>query len=237
MPNARRYRKRNTRRRPGRTKKYARRRNYRRGNVMRSRIGPLPARFITKLRYCETRTLTPGLPGFASNILYVANGPYDPYYALGGHQPLGWDQLVGVLYNHVNVYKAKITCEFLSLDGTAANGGSIVGINVCDNATPVLTADTICEQPHTTYGAMTTAFSGTARKKLTKWYTWKTFNGGKSAMDTDNQTTGTSNPLEQQYFNVWATSPGAAIDPANIQVLVSITYYCILSEPKQLGQS
>lgn len=42
---------------------------------------------------------------------YRLNGPYDPDYSTGGHQPQQWDQISG-LYGRYFVHAAKFTLEF-----------------------------------------------------------------------------------------------------------------------------
>ena len=143
---------------------------------------------------------------------------------------------MGVIYNHAYVYKAHIVVDFLSGDNTATNCGQTVGINVSDNTSPITTLDTILEQPHTTYKTLGLCYGTNSVIRLSKWWTWKAFNGGNYFSDENKGLVG-SNPSELQYFNVFVNPPGGNIDPAACQAIVTITYYVCLAEPKQLGQS
>lgn len=205
------------------------------GRAMVSKVSPFPSRFYTKMRYVCTKTFNAGIVT-AINTQFQCNGIYDPDITGTGHQPLGYDQIMGVIYNHAYVYKSHIVVDYMSGDNTAATCGSVVGINISDNTSPVLTLDTVLEQPHTTYKTMGLCYGNKAITRCSKWWTWKAFNGGNYFSDENKGLVG-SNPTEAQYYNLFVQTPGGNQDPAACQAIVTITYYVCFAEPKQLGQS
>lgn len=74
--------------------------------VNRSNLAPIPARYITKMKYAEAVTVSGiGLQSYRWRL----NSLYDPNFSGGGHQPYGFDQLCGpagtALYNRYRVFK------------------------------------------------------------------------------------------------------------------------------------
>lgn len=77
----------------------------------RKLINVFPNSCFRYLNYQEENTLDPSVGSYDS-ISYRANGMYDPRTATGGHQPLGYDQLVSSTngpYNQWSVYSSTIT--------------------------------------------------------------------------------------------------------------------------------
>lgn len=79
----------------------------------------VPARLYTKMRYVDNFQLTAdnltGLTG--TEIAYRLNSLFDPYFAAGGHQPLGFDQITP-LYQRYKVYKVDIQIGMRGRTGT-----------------------------------------------------------------------------------------------------------------------
>lgn len=65
-----------------------------------------------RMRYTDYIHLQSTL-GVIAAYDYYTNGLYDPQVAIGGHQPMGYDQIVGVYYNYAYVVGSKITVKFL----------------------------------------------------------------------------------------------------------------------------
>lgn len=71
------------------------------------------------LRYSSKFELTSGA-GVASSRHFSANGLFDPDFAIGGHQPRGFDQLMA-MYDHAVVLNSRIEVFVGSdVDGTKA---------------------------------------------------------------------------------------------------------------------
>lgn len=79
--------------------------------VLNTGLSPVPARYITKHKYCETINTDLG-GGYVMNL----NSLYDPNRTGTGHQPYGYDNLA-LLYNRYRV----ISCSWvLTSPNTAA---------------------------------------------------------------------------------------------------------------------
>jgi len=65
-----------------------------------------PQQMTATLPYCEEINLNAGT-GTYSSVSYRANDLYDPYVAVGGHQPYGFDQYMNI-YNFFAVEESEI---------------------------------------------------------------------------------------------------------------------------------
>jgi hypothetical protein len=72
-----------------------------------------PDRLKIALEYTDELTLSTGnsLPTFGSAIAFRLNSLYDPYFAAGGHQPYGFDQITP-MYSRYLVDRVDIEVEF-----------------------------------------------------------------------------------------------------------------------------
>lgn len=91
------------------------------GNTqMQVRAFPLPARLSYKSRYVETYTLTTGAAGIVgATQVNRLNSLFDPNQTGAGHQPYGYAQLAGVMYEKYWVRGVKITFTVTTIGGTA----------------------------------------------------------------------------------------------------------------------
>lgn len=205
-------------------------------DLMISTRGPVPLSYKTKMRYATNGIIDAGV-GTPANVLYRANDLYDPEQAVGGHQPLGFDQFVGTLYDHFTVLGSKITVDFVSADSTYL-GGARCGINVTDDASGVVTTfDTVVEQGGCAHGILTN-MHGQGRLRLTKTFSTKKFFNRADVKDcSELRGNAAASPTEQAYFNVFCQGLASGTNPANLYVNVLIEYIVLLQEPKQLAQS
>lgn len=72
-----------------------------------------------RLRYCDRATLQSAL-GVISSAEYRATEVHDPRAAVGGHQPMGLSQILGVYYNYAYVAGAKCTVKFIPEAGSTS---------------------------------------------------------------------------------------------------------------------
>lgn len=83
-------------------------------------------RYRTKLRYCENVALT-SATGALNSTIFRLNSLFDPQNAVGGHQPMYFDQLAAVFARYV-VLGAKIKVTFGAVTETANTSNFVVGI-------------------------------------------------------------------------------------------------------------
>lgn len=88
-----------------------RRRGAKRLTVSVSRSSPIPDRYVTRMKYSAYHTLTTST--IPVGELYRVNSTFDPLWAVGGHQPLGYDQL-SALYSSVRDFGCKYKVTFRS---------------------------------------------------------------------------------------------------------------------------
>lgn len=93
---------------------------------------PMPPKFKTTLTYVQEGVTTGGGTGALSYFTYALNSTYDPYVTAGGHQPMGYDQLMA-LYNFCRVDKCKIICQFTP-GTTNTDNPSYCGIQITENS-------------------------------------------------------------------------------------------------------
>lgn len=205
---------------------------------LRSR-GAFPATLWTQHRYTEVRLLnadnTTGRTG--SEAAYNLGSLYSPRYSGGGHQPMGFDQMIVAYHNYV-VYKVDIQVRIVE---AATSGGK--AFVVCNkrastdtyNLSGVKSAEECQEQPNNT---LIDADEGV---------TWNTTlhnadieGKPRSAIFTENSYTGsaTGNPTANPYFSMACGTydePGGA--SSWVRVMVSFVFHVRWTNPLSLGQS
>lgn len=101
-----------------------------------NRIGPLPKSQRTKFIYADRIVVTsPASAGLCGNYVIGANGLFDPDLTGTGHQPRGFDQLIGQLYTKYCVVKATIEIWWPNNASAALINGVVVdrGTTVTNN--------------------------------------------------------------------------------------------------------
>ena len=81
-------------------------------------LGFVPDQFKTTMRYADRYTLT-STSGAISRYEWVANNLYDPDYTSTGHQPYGFDQMMG-LYQYGVVHACRATAKIIGDSGYPA---------------------------------------------------------------------------------------------------------------------
>lgn len=76
----------------------------------------IPDMYFVKMKYVDNYQFGNGvLTTFTQE--WRGNGPFDPDFSVGGHQPLGWDQL-STLYNNVLCYGSTVKIRGTNLSTT-----------------------------------------------------------------------------------------------------------------------
>ncbi len=223
-------------RRYARTRRYKRtNRRYKRNTNRLSSYRPLRRSQIYKTRYADQGVvLNPGLGGIPSTYVFSANGLYDPDVTGIGHQPIGFDQLVGVMYDHYVVVGAKITATFTNLD---SSNGQVVGIMLKDNPTPESDARVMIENGNVKYKTISHAGSGGSQVTVSAKINPNKFLGHSKPLSDDAVKGDAShNPSEQAYFHVFSF-PQQNVDAGSVECFIRIDYTAMLIEPKKLELS
>lgn len=221
-------------------KKNGKRRKFlRRARVARWRAPKLiPSKKVLPFKYSTTVTLNPGATAAVpATHTFSCNGLYDPDITGVGHQPMGFDQYVGVFYDHYVVIKAQITATFCTTGTLASTSTARVGIAIRDSSGYTGDIDNLIEQGRTTYRTISPL--GSSNRVVIKYNINPNKFLGRSKPLSDSQLKGgvSSNPTEQCYFILWAGQNDGASDVLPIQCNVSIRYFAVLVEPKMLSGS
>lgn len=183
----------------------------------------LPPQLRVVHRYSDTFTATHGGTPAPAYNQYLTNGLYDPDPALGGHQPMYFDQLAA-LYRHYMVQSAKITVQF-SLEDNATP--YVVGVCVDDDTTvayPTLTA--LTERPSSTSTELSPANTVT----ITKYWSLKRNFGDVSLGINTFQGSPTTNPTENMCFVCFSRPVDSTITSSTIYAKVMIEYNTVWTE-------
>jgi len=202
-------------------KKFVRKSNVKRRPVRRQpttlvnrALHPIPARFITKMKYSSviTTDLTNGM--YYINL----NSIYDPDRTGIGHQPYAFDTLAS-LYNRYRV----ISCGYrLNVAGNSSTALQL-GILPANETLVPLNFSELRENPRAKYiqqnpGAAAVVLSG-------KTYIPSLVGRTKSQYMADDryQATTGANPSELAILNIMGSTTGDAIASTSVQVLLEYT--------------
>lgn len=207
-----------------------RKRNYRR-LVSNSVPSGMPTTKIANLRYVETTNVA-CTTGVLNEILWRANGIYDPRVAVGGHQPMGFDQW-SVLYNHYVVVGSKITIKVIN-DTTVSP--AMCGVYLSDGQTlSYTTPEEYIEARKGTYRMIQPTNPKTL--SLSNKFSAKRFYNIVNIKDNVDRLGSPigQDPGEQAYYHIWYQTLDSSSD--TIRFTVTIDYIVLFSEPKDLTQS
>ncbi len=184
----------------------------------------LPLRCKNLMRYSSTTNVTLDVTG-TTTVTFRANGMFDPEFALGGHQPLYFDQM-SALYNHYHVVVSNIHVRVQALSGSA-----LANLYIDDDATPNGTGTTLRERPGAKTWLVAQDTIDHGRKCF--WSAQQTFGG--NAIDNDElKGTGSNDPSEQSFFIFQLTN---GVLDQEIKVYADIEFTVVWSELKSIGQS
>lgn len=223
-----------------------------RKTAKRQRVGPVPTRAIMSLKPQLRRTfpekrmhrttlryfgnfisLDPGAAGIAATQVFSANGLYDPDITGGGHQPVGFDQLMQ-LYDHYSVVGAKIRAYFQNNDTLYSQ---FAAVSVRDRSTISTDTREIVENGYVTMYQMSKLGTGGDKATLATSVDIGKFLGRTNVLS-DSQLKGTSsaNPTEEVYFHVSAF-PVQQVNSDAVICNVVIDYDVIFHEKTVTGPS
>lgn len=207
-------------------------------------LAGFPKQKLVKMRYVQELELVSPNTGVSKSIPFVANGLYDPFYPIGGHQPKGFDQWMDV-YSHYNVLGSKISVKMV---GT---GEDNFAWGVARTATPnELEARSLeyilewrgnkSQNSYTVVGSENGGYANNPTRmnvtRTAKYSQKKQF--GKNATSNSNLTGDVShNPTEMSIFEVWQCPINSQLATKTGDYVVVIDYIVLFTEPKLLDQS
>lgn len=201
----------------------------------------LPKTLVPKQRkhvfnYVERFTLNPGA-GTGITQAFSANSLYDPNRTGIGHQPLGFDQLVGVFYDHYMVTSATLTLTVMPRDTGEPSDNTLVAIIPRDTSTSITDIEEVIEQGDAVYGVVGGGVSGKNHLVLSHTISIAKFLGRAPWGDSQLKGSSSSNPAEEAFFQIVAAGLSGGGDPGTLDMLATIQYTTYLQEPKALPGS
>lgn len=202
-------------------------------------LSGFPKHKICKLRYVQEITLTtPAVTGLSKSLPFVANGCYDPYYPIGGHQPKGFDQWMA-LYSNYNVLGSKCSMRMLG------SGQDSFAWGVARTATPSeldgKTLEYILECRMNKGFAIAGGYQRnnnlptSTTKSIT--YSQKKQHGPNSTNSANLIGTSGANPAEITIFECWMAPSNSNPSSLSANFVVTIDYIIMFTEQKVLAQS
>lgn len=193
------------------------------------------SKLIRNQLYYDNSIVLSGAIGAIPYRFYWANNVYDPYQPTGGHQAIGFDQMMA-LFEHYCTIRSKVTVNFHN----ATSGPVKVGIYLSPDAIPAANITTLMEN-----GLVKTMILGGDGEKTTgtlsldcdvKNYFGKT--RYKDLMD-DRDFVGdvSSSPVEGVYYGIFAYDALGLLEDVTVGFDILISYDTIYFEPKKLTPS
>lgn len=197
-------------------------------------LGVLGNSLRTKMKYVELGSLNAGTAGTAS-VTFTANGIYDPFTPIGGHQPYRFDQLIQ-FYNHFTVVKSKALATIMNSTGYRIR----VVLNTYDGPSAATSKpmNTLIEHPGAAFAYLDPDNTGTGRANATlrKSCDVARFFGKSMNSLVDSalyRGSSTSDPTEQVYYTLTYAEDTGLVDPGPMQYQMLIEYDVIWTEPKR----
>ncbi len=197
-----------------------------------------PKQKVVKMRYVQEVLLsTPGA-GLSKSIPFVANGVYDPYYPIGGHQPKGFDQWMA-LYSNFNVLGSKCNVRLLQ---TATQDfcwgvGRTPTPNELDNKSLEYILECRMNKGYSISGSYSVNNNMPSSTTRSIKYSQKKQHGMNSTSTKELIGTASNNPSELTIFEVWAAPSQNDMESKIIKFIVTIDYIVLFTEQKVLAQS
>jgi len=190
-----------------------------------------PNKMLVNLRYSEQFAFVAGT-AIATQV-YSCNSLNDPNVTGAGHQPRGFDQWMA-LYDHYTVIYSNIVIKFMA--NTQSTSTSVIVLSVRDGQTVSGSLNTYRENSEIVEALVKNQNAGPSMLKIgvnPPRYL------GRSKPLSDPQLKGasTTNPVEQVFYHITSSGLPAGNVSIPTEVLVTINYLAVLTEPKTPSQS
>jgi hypothetical protein len=216
------------------------RRNGNRRNRNRPRQLLAENSFRTELVYAESFHFSATITSH-QYVTMRGNSVYDPYHAVGGHQPLGFDQLAA-LYQRYNVHGARMELTVYN-NATAET----TGFSHLERATAVVvypsvlaapisnTLTTLKEQPYAQHTLTAPPLTTGSVRTMNIPYRTTAQVFGQPASDQDFKSVVTGNPSKEWYWIIFCK--GLNDVPLDFNLEIKVYYDVSFFARKQLNQS
>lgn len=178
----------------------------------------MPDRLVNKLRYSDQFGIS--ISSGVGFHVFSANGLFDVDITGVGHQPLVFDQMMG-LYDHYTVINSKLKLSLMN--GTSSVGLATVALND-DSSTPTLIS--MREGPK----SQTKPWTSNLSPVIVSYFNAKSFFGDNVENNSLYRGSAASNPTEQAYYAIRLDEP--SLLTFTFEIFVEIEYTVLWSELK-----
>lgn len=194
----------------------------------------VPDQMFVKMSYLDISAKDTLALGALSNYIYRGNSAFDPEQAVGGGQPLGFDQW-SAFYNRYQIMGSKIEVEYLPDPATAPAQPVQLILVPTDSTTAITGLAQAMELPYSK-STLVPIFRTTSTKLSAYMSTKAKFGYGEGITQEDDLSAlTTTNPAEQWYWQLVIGSAGNTA--TNGFGRVKITYYCRFFDRRDLLRS
>lgn len=180
-----------------------------------------------RVQYFFTAAIT-GSSSALFSYVCSANGAYDPDISGGGHQPMGFDQMMG-MFNHYTVIGSRMRAIFTSAStfpvhfGTMISGSSSYSTDYQVNT----------ENGNMIYGIATAGTTSGCCITLKQSVNCAKFQGIDDVLDDPNMRgDASSNPSEQMYYHLMVWNPASSSIPTGT-LDVYLEFDTMFHEPRK----
>lgn len=201
-------------------RRYNRPRSIRSVAIQRS-VAPIADVQVLKLRYCSyNHQVTTGVAPVS--ILFRGNSIFDPQFAVGGHQPLGFDQW--------STFYDKYVVTGSTMYAIVANASNTDNIKAAlipkDESTVVTTWNTIAERSYSMTKVLSPNDSGKSVGHFRKYMSTKKILGLKhvNTQDDDYTAAVSADPAKEWFWHVYVQALND-VSAISVNVQFVVTYY------------
>jgi len=197
-----------------------------------------PKQKVVKMRYVqEVLIQTPG-NGLSKSVPFVANGVYDPYYPIGGHQPKSFDQWM-TLYNNYNVLGSKASARMMSSSSQDFAWGvaRTPTPNELDGKTLEYILECRMNKGYTIAGNYSNNNNMPTSTTRSITYSQKSQHGKNATNTSELIGTVSSNPSELTIFELWCCPSSNDFETKYVKFVMTIDYVVLFTEQRVLDQS
>lgn len=199
--------------------------------VLRSSGIGFPKMLTVRHSYAVTQSLSSS-GGSIARLLYSCNGMFDPEVAIGGHQPMYFDQLTA-LYNHYTVQNAKISIKMVpNVNNSAA---MVIGLYIEDDSVVSPPDVQSFMEQQNGHHVLVSDDSNNTHSLSRSWNVKDAFGG--NGLDNDElQGSVAANPTETQNFALYMF-PADLVSVSSALFTVHIDYTAVWRELKPIASS
>lgn len=182
--------------------------------------GLVSKRFASSLRYSDIFSVN-STGGAPNRKIFNLNSLYDPDNSLGGHQPLGYDQLMA-LYDKYTVLEARVRVRFFNQTASLTNM-AVAGVSIGNTTgSGGLNLSFLSEQDGTITKPLLSSGNGNFQEIITRIDIAKHFGVTRGNLRDEPDYSGATlaNPVLMPFLSVWV-APADGVTSLN-DVLVQV---------------